>query len=210
MGWSGGGGTPKPTEEEKALAKDSAIAYNDYQQRFVPLENEYISRFRATDGDLATQKGIGSADTYQAAHGGDTAAVQRGMGAGVGATSGRSIMARADIASARGGTAGEVIAARELDRKDMELRGLLKMSAFGRDLADTNRLATANLADQKTQASIAKLNSKMKEQAAYGEAAGSLAGMATSYFTNPVSSGAGIAGPSKPWWDITSRPMSKW
>jgi len=60
----GGSGKVKETEEEKALARVAGEKWNDYQDRFVPYENEFMSRMEVTDADRDQFKGgiIGQAN----------------------------------------------------------------------------------------------------------------------------------------------------
>lgn len=177
MGWTSKPKTPGPTAEEIALSRDRATDFNDYQTRFVDAENAYVARNRASPGDISLAGGEASADVQQAATGGDMTAVQRGMGAGILPGSGRSIMARAGIAAARGEGSGEAVARRVQSRKNQELAALLKMAAFGRNLSDTNRVATSQAAQQGTQTAIDSMASKLKRQEMWGEAIGTGIGM---------------------------------
>ena len=60
----GGGGGDNKVEETQAQKEQSRIAidrYNDYQQRFAPLENRLFGEVRTTDGEY--EQGMGRAAT---------------------------------------------------------------------------------------------------------------------------------------------------
>ena len=60
----GGSGRAKETKEEKELARVAGEKWNDYVQRFIPFENEFINRIEVTDQDRQDLQGtvIGGAN----------------------------------------------------------------------------------------------------------------------------------------------------
>lgn len=178
MGWGGGNSKdkPKPTDQERALADVAARDWDRYKASYVPAENQYVSRLRATPGDFAAARGAAIADVEQATAG----AASRIIGAGD-ISSGRSQMALADLYATKGTARGAAVNQAQLARENVELRGLSKMAAFGRGLADQSRVGLASTAAEANQKNIDELRNKISEQNALLEGASGLAGAYAGY-----------------------------
>jgi len=154
--FGGGGSTDvKPTAEEKALATDAAVKFNDYQLRYVPLENSFISELTPSSGDVTRLRGSATTDVEQAAKGSDRAAV---AGSGGAFGQGRTVLTRAGMASNRGIARGMATAGADMSGRQQELAGKTKMAAFGRNLQNDTTLSLSNAARISSQAAINEVN----------------------------------------------------
>ena len=177
MGWGGSKPKdPKPTAQERALAEVAAKDWNDYQQRYVPVESQFVDRIRASEGDLASARGSAVADVEQAVAG----AGDRIIGSGD-ATRGAAKMGLADAAIAKGKARGAAVNEATLARENAELRGLSKMAAFGRGLADQSRVGLASVASGANQRNIDDLRTKIAEQNLLIEGIGGAVGTYAGY-----------------------------
>lgn len=57
----GGGGTPAPTADEKELARKAALEWNDYVDRYTPLEDKMIALATPRPGDVERLRGEANA-----------------------------------------------------------------------------------------------------------------------------------------------------
>jgi len=172
------GGGPKkiePTEQERALAESAAKRHNEHQEVFVPLEDSFIASLTASKGEMEENRGAAVSDVSQALKGNDAgiAAASRGQ-----AGQGKSVMARG-MNSISGGTArGEAVAGVNLAERSRKMKGLQKMSAFGRGLQDMSNVSMADAARTASGAAINKLNVDVQKQNSKFAAVGTLAGTA--------------------------------
>lgn len=158
----GGGKDGKPTAGEKALAVKGANDFNYYQNKFVPLENSFISSLESTGADRRRLGGQGVADVAQQVKGADRAIVNGTLSKmGTGLEAGRSVMQRAGLRQAEAEPrADAVTGAREASRA-RELDGMQKMVAFGRGLSDSASLNARNRASNEASAAASKLQNQL-------------------------------------------------
>jgi len=90
-------------------------------------------------------------------------------------------MALADLYATKGTARGAAVNQAQLARENVELRGLSKMAAFGRGLADQSRVGLASTAAEANQKNIDELRNKISEQNALLEGASGLAGAYAGY-----------------------------
>lgn len=150
MSMGGGGGSQEATAEETALAERSATEFNDYQERFVPFENEYIEKISGLDSEGRKEElaGMANADATQAFAGVDKATVSKGLATGAGVGSGKTVMNMGDNSIAHADAMGEGMGMSAHTINDNKTKGLLKIAKHGRGLADTSMLGLSSGAKQ--------------------------------------------------------------
>lgn len=156
-----------PTAEERALAKDSAIAYNDHQRMYVPLENSFISSLTASEGERADLRGAQVADIESAMKGQDQAVVGSTLATGAGLGSGKSVMERAGLTDAKGYARGQGVAGADSALRTRETTGMAKMVAFGRGLQDVNRVTSIDAARDATSQAIDATRNAVENQGSF-------------------------------------------
>lgn len=175
----GGGGTPAPTTDEKELARKAALEWNDYVERYTPLEDKMIELATPRPGDVERLRGeanavaaAGLSKDFQA-----TAAKRLARGAspaGLGAAIG-------ELSDAQGQAAGAGLSKAEAAVKDRELKTKTKLTAYGRGLQDQSMLGLSRAAQDSTRLAIESFKAKQKEKDARMEALGTALGVAASY-----------------------------
>jgi hypothetical protein len=155
---------PDPTTQEQALAEVAVKDWNDYKYRYIPVENQYLSRIRATPGDYNSVRGAAVADVQQAVGGQANKIIGQASNSKAGLL---------DLVLATGQARGNAANQAQLARQTAELRGLSKMAAFGRGLADQSRVGLASTASGANAKNITDLqtdidNTNMKLEAVGG------------------------------------------
>lgn len=179
MRLKGGGGDAeiKETAEEQELAKIAAEQWNEYQSRFVPMENEFIEDVQQTGDDFAYAEGIGtnqvqgeSSDAVKQYR--DTlnkSGAQPGSGKGIG------LMSTLAANTGRAGANVEMDAHNSVD--DLHNRGLMAAVQMGRGQAADAQLGLQKVASDASRKSINDAGNRFTERAGRQQAIGSAAGM---------------------------------
>lgn len=165
--------TPGPTTEEKTLARTGAQQWNDYQQRYVPLEDAYIQQINALPEKTDELTGIASADAWQQ--------FQRP------ANSARYGTVVDSYLNQERGLAAALPAAAQ-GAKDAQIGGLTKMTAFGRGLADQSLTSMYQIGQSRTQQALQNAQTEQASGNAWMGAAGLAAGGLTNYAMNKLKS----------------------
>lgn len=158
-----------PTEQERSLAERGANEWNDYQQRFVPLESSFTRQIQAMPEKSADMAGSATATMWQ-----EMGTLPGGtkLSGLVKAYNGQSEgLAMAASTAARGG-------------EDAKIRGLLKMATYGRGLADQSSSALSSLADSATRAAIANTSAVNTRKDAITTAFGTAGGIAGNHYVD--------------------------
>lgn len=188
--------TPGPTAQERALAKRAAREWNDYVDRYIPLENEFIERTKATDDVVASLRGAANADTNMA-YGEAERNARREPG------SGRDTAGVMRRATARDKASGLAQAFSQQAAHDREQKARVKISAFGRGLADQSTMSLGSQASRATEAALQEFeqdvarDNQLTQAALYGLGAGFPAikknfDTASAYGTTPFSQQANM------------------
>ena len=157
-------GSPKkqgPTKQERALASDSAHKWNDYVERYIPLENDFVNKTKATDDKVAAARNIVNTDSAMA-YGGAVGAANAGLSSqGVAPGAGRSAMGHSALQDAHGAASGlgQGIAAQGVHDREQAAR--VKMSAFGRDLQDSTSMSLESSGRRATGAMLDNYSRKL-------------------------------------------------
>lgn len=164
MGSKGGSKKAKPTAQERALAKDAAAKWNDYVERYVPVENEFVERTKASDDKVAAAQGMVNADANMA-HAQAAEQARAGLASqGAAPGSGRAALSQTSLEDARGASSGEAQAIATQGVHDQEQNARVKMSAFGRDLQDNTSLSLGQSGRRATDAAVAKMKRKTDQR----------------------------------------------
>ena len=178
---SGGGNTDvKPSKQEKTLAQDAVKSFNDHRERFVPLENSFISEMKLDSGQRREGRGIQTSSVAQGTGHMDREIVTQSRGQ---TGEGKNIMARSNMASAIGEARAGAATGSDMALRQRELAGYQKMMAFGRELEDTSSLTLADAGRNKTQANLGKVQNSMTKYSSTMSGLGQMAGAASgAYF----------------------------
>lgn len=145
---SGGGGSVKETEHQRALAEIARQRYNRYQNKFVPIENQYIQDVMRSRNPEQYQKAaaISAAETAVPFAKARDEVNKRMFAAGVNPNSGRAKSGSLAIAEARG--LGQNVANSQLGTTDRYFRGLEGIVAMGQGQAGSALDSLQDVADR--------------------------------------------------------------
>lgn len=173
-----GGGGVKETPEEQALAEIALERYNDYQQRFVPVENQTISEvmgniedpsnFGRDMANIATQQQFSAAEQGLAS--GLTA---RGARPGSGAFTGGLM----DLNTARTASSAQGQAQATGLETSRNINNLQSLVGMGQGIATSGIQGMSTLADIANQQAIMDARAAYASRQAVGNAIGTGAGM---------------------------------
>jgi hypothetical protein len=175
---------PAPTAEERALAGRAANEWNDYLERYVPLEDQAIAAAAYDPNKTARLQGETSAMAALGTKGDVAAGVKRTLQTGAGLSGAMTRMAADDPTRAAASAGGLGAALAERSVRDRELQAKQKLTAFGRGLADQSTLGLSRLGQTRTEETLTNYKAKQAEKAAKMEAAGTALGFAASYGMN--------------------------
>lgn len=172
-----GGGEVKETAEEQALAKIAAEQWNEYQSRFVPMENKFIEGVQQTEDDYAYAEGVGAGRVQEEAS--DAAKTYRGMATKTGAQpgSGKGISMMSGLAAKTGKAGAEVVTDAHDAVDDLHNRGLMTAVQMGRGQAADAQLGLTEVASDASRKGIRDSYNRFTEGAANQQAVGQAAGI---------------------------------
>jgi len=162
----GGGGGTEVTEEERGLAETGAAKWNDYQQRFVPVENNIIEQIKATPEKAQELAGIANADVHQQFEPVSTSTNLRGL---------------VDAYDRQGKVLANAVPKAAGSVNDTQMQGMLKMAAYGRGLSDQAALSTYKVGSNATQTAVNAANKKAAKETDMLSSVGTAVGMGTRY-----------------------------
>lgn len=185
----GGGSKQEPTAEEKALARRGANEFNDYVDRFLPVEDKFYELSRATDASREQQRGAANAEAAMA-----HAESRQGLGdamarSGSAPSSGRAVLGTSDLSDAQ--AEGSAMAQGEADRavQDREQNARVKMSAFGRELSDQSSMSLRDSGRRAQDAAGRAQERAIQDRQALISSASSVAGLGVAKATSGPYSG---------------------
>jgi hypothetical protein len=177
---------PAPTQEEKALAERSANQWNDYLERYVPLEDQAIELAKYDPNKTARLQGETSAMAAMGTKGEAGKNVKTSLKAGAGLGSGMTRSAAEDPTRAAASAGGLGAALAERSVRDRELQAKQKLTAFGRGLADQSTMGLSQLGRTRTDEALTKYKHKQDEKNEQLAAVGTALGFAAGYGLNRV------------------------
>lgn len=176
------------TAEERALAERAVGEQNDFVTRGVPLAD----KFRELTADPTAGRrlaGQANAQVAEAFAGAEQRGLEGVLGAGGGIGSGAALSALSlpglKMASARGVGTGQALQMAE----DRGLKGLMKLSAFGRGIADTSSVGLRSAAQDSTQAAIDAAQRNTQNYISKLDALNTAVGYAGGQYLNKVGQG---------------------
>lgn len=172
---------PGPTAEERALANRAANEWNDYLQRYVPLEDQAIALSEYNPDTVARLQGETSAMAAFGTKGQTQQNIKQSLqsGAGLGSAMTRLGADEPVLAQASAGGLGAALAERSV--RDRELQAKQKLTAFGRGLADQSTLGLSQHARTRTETALSKYQAKQNDRNSRLGAVGTALGFATAY-----------------------------
>ena len=163
---------------EDQLVEISEKMFEDYQQNYVPLENEMIREIESKRGADYQQSMKNEAVTAARMASPGTVTVGAGMDPSQG-----SFIQASNQAQQQAGTAGAMGAMSGLQTaEDQYLSGMMGMAQMGRGQQATAMQGTSDLAAQQAGVDMAELSAQQYANAAKWGAAGSVAGMGAAYY----------------------------
>lgn len=183
---SGGGGGQQqqqaPTPQEHALAETGAKEFNRYVDAFVPATADYIDATSSKESDrLSLASGIaGEVAKTTAGRGTDAGLTGAGLRSGLSPSSGRIALGVSD--ASRGFTTGVAkgVASLRPALLDREVKGVQKIVASGRGLADQSTAGLASAGRLSLSSAMSEADAAYaKKQADLGLRQGIVSGLAT-------------------------------
>lgn len=160
FGGRGGGGTPAQTEQERELARRGAANYNDYQQRFVPLEQQFLDSVQFDQADVNRLRGEANASAASAVNGATQGVVTQTARTGIG--SGANTLAIAGVPLVQASAAGQGGAPAEAVVRNREIEGKTKFAALGRGYEHTANTGLVSAAQDATRSALT--NAQLESQ----------------------------------------------
>lgn len=183
MGMYGGDGDNEipETAEERELAKIAGEQWQDYQERFVPIENRYMKDVHTEAADFARATG----DTASAINAqGDEAQKAVTAGAtqrGANANSGAVVTGLAGMAAKRGRALGVGKADVGNQVENLKYAGLQNIVQMGRGKPGASLQGLSDIAGMSAGRAASEAFSDQYESAANASAVGTATGMAARY-----------------------------
>jgi len=182
MSIGGGGGTPKPSKGEKLLAQLADRQWEQFQTRFVPVENEFIKKLKDTEGRTQRLLGQTNAEVTQRFAGARKTATNAPMRRGATAGSGAGIAARENVTRQESSARAGLMAAVPMSSAEFTREGLTKGlgGATGQKRDALNMLSGA--AQAQTSSAIAQSTAETANRGTMLDLAGSAAAVGYSAY----------------------------
>lgn len=173
---SKGGGEAKETAEQRAVAAIAAESFQDYEKRWVPVENELIRQIRDVDDDVRRAGQTSMSGTTQA-FGAMRPAVEKGLAAARAAPgSGRFYDTESGLTVRQGASGGLNMAASRQGMRDRALSNLGSVISMGRGQESEALTGLSHQASITGQEAITDAARAASDSAAFGTAVGTAAG----------------------------------
>lgn len=193
----GGENKPKETAEERELGRIAIERWNDYQSRFVPVEDQYIADVQKTEGDFDFARRSTNAGVQQSFDGAEDGLRSALTSRGVTPDSGQFRKAMAGVSTDRATSVGTGLNEADLAVDTEHLRGLQSVVQIGQGQAMDALDGMGNVAANATRDSIDRANRSFENRQAGLHLAGTAAGIGTSTYMNS-SPGPNLQGQGKP------------
>lgn len=200
---SSGDNDVEQTPEEKALGEIAVNRWNDYQRRFVPVENEYIEAVQKTDSDFSDARSRTTAAVQQSFAPAEVDLRDNLFAQGVSPDSGKGVTAMNALGQDRGLSMGTGLNETDVAVDNQHLRGLQNVVQMGQGQAADSLSGMGQAAADATQDSIDRANRSYQNRQAGLHLAGNIAGAATQGYMNrgPATQGLNMQGQQKPLYD---------
>lgn len=175
---SGKGKYVEQSEGERMLADLSEEQWNDYQDRFIPIENAYMERLDSIRDERPLATGRAAASTTQAFDAAHKDVMEGNMQRGAGPGSGRFSAGLADMAVAEGGSKGNAIVRADRDTEKRYYAGQQQIVNLGRGVATDANLGMRRSAGLESATARSDAQAASTVSGAWYGAAGTVAGAA--------------------------------
>lgn len=180
----GGGDKPEQSPEEKELGRIAIERWNDYQTRFVPVENEYIEAVQRTDSDFEDARGAAGSAVQQSFNRAEEDLSNNLFAAGLAPDSGAFIDAMEGIGEDRALSLGTGINEAEQAVDNQHLQGLQTVVQMGQGQAADSLAGMGNVAADATRDSIERAERSFENRQAGLHLVGNVAGAGAAAYTN--------------------------
>lgn len=181
---SGGDNEVEQTPEERELGKIAIERWNDYQTRFVPVENEYIQAVQKTDSDFSEARGRTASAVQQAFAPAEGNLTDNLFAQGATPDSGRFMSAYEGMGQDRGLSLGTGLNETDMAVDNQHLAGLQNVVRMGQGQAAESLDGMGRVAADATMDSINRANRSFDNRQAGLHLAGTVAGAGTHAYTN--------------------------
>ncbi|MDF0750274.1 hypothetical protein NLU14_08530 [Marinobacter sp. 71-i] len=179
----GGSDKPEQTEEEKELGRIAVERWNDYQTRFVPIENQFIEAVQTSDSDFESARGSANASVQQAFGDAEDNLTDTLTANGITPDSGRFRAAMDGIGEDRSLSLGTGLNETEMAVDNRGLKGLQSVVQMGQGQATDSISGMGTVAADATRDSIDRANRSFENRQAGLHLAGTVAGAGTQAMT---------------------------
>lgn len=188
------GNDVEQTPEERELGLIATERWNDYQRRFVPVENEYIQSVQKTDSDFSEARGQTASAVQQSFAPAEDGLADNLFAQGITPDSGKFTAASEGLGRDRGLSMGTGLNETDVAVDNQHFQGLQNVVQMGQGQAADAVTGMGNVAADATRDSIARANTSYQNRQAGLHLAGTVAGAGTHAYTNrspglPPSSG---------------------
>jgi len=185
----GGGAKQQKSQAERDQANLAEEQWNDYQARFVPLENHYIGKLNRIRDDRNLATGRANADVSQAydASQNGIQAHQFASGEGINPNSGRYTGSLADLSTARATGLSSAMTAADQNTENRYYAGQGRLVALGQGQSSDANVGFNNLAGLESARERSEAYARQARTDANYNAAGTVIGMgASAYMHKPT------------------------
>lgn len=173
----GGGKSVGPSEQELALKENSSRQWRDYQDRWVPVENKFMSAVQQTSGQYDRARGMATVDNARIMDKGNASLVGDNLSAGNQAGSGAMISSLAGNNDIRAGGLGKAVNTATAGVHNRDIAGKQKIVSLGRNQANTADLSMRTIAQRATNSALEAAKNKQAEREGLMQAIGVGVGM---------------------------------
>lgn len=181
LGGSAKSNTPKPTDTEKKIAELGIREWNDYVQRWVPVENEYLGRVMNQDDTRRDLISMASAQGAIQNAGAEQAVIRGGLSPyALGAVHDERARARG-LGAANAGLAADM----------QQMRDLQRIVTFGRGLADDSKRGLYSAVQNDLRGMQTKAEADALTRRAWGNALGTAGAIGYKWYNTPSAASGG-------------------
>lgn len=189
----GGPDTPEQTPEERALGEIAIERWNDYQNRFVPIEDQYIEDVQKTESDFEDARGKTTAAVNMAFDGAEEKVKDNLIASGVAPDSGQFIKAMDGITEDRGLSLGTGLNESDIAVDTQHLKGLQSVVQMGQGQAGDALDGMGSVAADATRDAIDRAERSFQNRQAGLHLVGNVAGAGAAGYMNSSSPGTGTS-----------------
>ena len=172
------GSKPKPSEQEKALAKVAKAKFDIYEQNYRPLVKKRLHETTLTEDKVNTAKGLAHADIMSGNKGRDADITRAGLRGGLGIGDSRAVLSRAAGQRAEDVVGGHAAAGSRRGVQSVDRAGKMEHINLGHGLASQSQASMSTLARNATSSAIQNAQSDLVKSDSLMTGLGNFAGFA--------------------------------